>query len=102
MDEISARISTGNKSDTAAFNILKGEIQLARGNTAEALDLIETGVKLRHDSFTLESLANYYYRTGELDMAITKYKEIIAIRGSLGWEAQEYWIKAHYNLGENI
>ncbi len=80
--------------------ILKGEIQLARGNTAEALDLIETGVKLRHDSFTLESLANYYYRTGDLDMAITKYKEIIAIRGSLGWEAQEYWIKAHYNLGK--
>ncbi|HWR74449.1 MAG TPA: tetratricopeptide repeat protein, partial [Bacteroidales bacterium] len=22
------------------------------------------------------------------------------IRNSLGWEAQEYWIKAHYNLGK--
>ena len=100
LNEISARINKGNKSDTAAFNILKGEIQLARGNTAEALDPIETGVKLRRDSYTLESLANYYYETGDLDMAISKYKEMIAIRSSLGWEAQEYWIKAHYNLGK--
>ena len=100
LNEISARINKGNNSDTAAFNILKGEIQLARGNTAEALDPIETGVKLRRDSYTLESLANYYYVTGDLDMAISKYKEMIDIRTSLGWEAQEYWIKAHYNLGK--
>jgi tetratricopeptide (TPR) repeat protein len=100
LNEISGRINKGNKSDTAAFNILKGEIQLARGNTAEALDPIESGVKLRRDSYTLESLANYYYDTGDLDMAISKYKEMIAIRSSLGWEAQEYWIKAHYNLGK--
>ena len=100
LNEISARINKGNRSDTAAFNILKGEIQLARGNTAEALDLIETGVKLRHDSYTLESLANYYYNTGDLDMAISKYKELIDLRRSVGWEAQEYWIKAHYNLGK--
>ncbi len=100
LNEISARINKGNNSDTAAFNILKGEIQLARGNTAEALDPIETGVKLRRDSYTLESLANYYYKTGDLDMAVSKYKEMIDIRSSLGWEAQEYWIKAHYNLGK--
>ena len=100
LNEISARINKGNRSDTAAFNILKGEIQLARGNTAEALYPIETGVKLRRDSYTLESLANYYYNTGDLDMAISKYKEMIDIRNSLGWEAQEYWIKAHYNLGK--
>ena len=100
LNEMAERIIKGNKSDTAAFNILKGEIQLARGNTAEALDLIETGVKLRNDCITLESLANYYYKTGNLDMAILKYKEITAGRKQPGWEGQEHWIRAHYNLGK--
>ncbi|MCJ7446513.1 MAG: tetratricopeptide repeat protein [Bacteroidales bacterium] len=100
LNEISVRINEGNRSDTAAFNILKGEIQLAKGNPAEAIELIKTGVNLRRDGYTLESLANYYYDTGDLDMAIVKYKEIIEIKGSLGWEPQEYWIKAHYNLGK--
>jgi tetratricopeptide (TPR) repeat protein len=100
LNEISTRIIKGNKSDTAAFTILKGEIQLAKGNTAEALDLIRTGIKFRRDAYTLESLANYYYNTGDIDMAYAKYKEIIEIKNSLGWEAQEYWIQAHYKLGK--
>ena len=99
LNEISERINKGNKSDTAVFNILKGEVLLAKGNPTEAFDLIKTGISFRQDGYTLESLANYYYVTGDLDMAIVKYKEIIEIRGSLGWEPQEYWIKAHYNLG---
>ena len=99
LNEISARIIEGNRSDTAAFNILKGEIQLAKGNHAEALFLIETGVRLRNEANTLESLTNYYYYTGDLDMAISKYKEIIGLINSPGWEAQEPWIEAHYYLG---
>ena len=63
--------------DKAAFNILKGEIQLAKGNPAGALDLIEPAITLRRDNYTLESLANYYYETGDLDMAISRYEEII-------------------------
>jgi tetratricopeptide (TPR) repeat protein len=100
LKEISARINKGNRSDTAAFNILKGEILLAKGNRAEALDLIQTGVNFRKDGYTLESLAHYYYNTGDLDLAISNYKEIIEKLNSLGWEAQEYWIQAHYNLGK--
>jgi tetratricopeptide (TPR) repeat protein len=100
LNEISLRLNAGNRNDTAAYSILKGEIQLAKGNPAEAIDLIKTGVNFRNDSYTLESLANYFYDTGDLDMAITKYKEIIEIIKSIGWEPQEYWIKAHYNLGK--
>ena len=100
LNEISLRLNDGNRNDTAAYSILKGEIQLAKGNPAEAIDLIKTGVNFRHDSYTLESLANYFYDTGDLDMAITKYKEIIEIKKSIGWEPQEYWIKAHYNIGK--
>jgi tetratricopeptide (TPR) repeat protein len=100
LNEISGRINEGNKADQSALNTLKGEIELAKGNNAEALDLIESAVKLRGDGYILESLANYYYKTGDLDLAIPRYQEIISIKNSLGWEAQEYWIEAHYNLGK--
>jgi tetratricopeptide (TPR) repeat protein len=100
LNEISGRINEGNKADQSAFNALKGEIELAKANYAEALDLIESAVKLRGDGYILESLANYYYKTGDLDKAIPKYEEIISLKNSLGWEAQEYWIQAHYNLGK--
>jgi tetratricopeptide (TPR) repeat protein len=100
LNEISVRINKGNKSDQATFKILKGEIELAKGNHTEATDLIETGITLRRDAYTLESSANFYYVTGNLDKAISKYKEIISIKSSLGWEAQEYWIESHYNLGK--
>jgi tetratricopeptide (TPR) repeat protein len=100
LNEISARKNEGNNSDKAAFNILKGEIELVKGNSAGALDLIEPAIKWRRDNFTLESLANYYYETGDLDKAISKYEEIVSIKHTLGWEGQDCWIMAHYNLGK--
>jgi tetratricopeptide (TPR) repeat protein len=100
LNEISARKKEGNNNDKAAFNILKGEIELAKGNSAGALDLIEPAIAWRRDNYTLESLANYYYETGDLDKAISRYEEIISITNSLGWEGQDCWIMAHYNLGK--
>ena len=99
LNTISERIISGNRSDQAAHNILKGEIELIKGNTAEALDLIEASVNLRYDNYILESLAHYYHVTGESESAASRYKEIIGNKNQLGWEAQEYWILAHYNLG---
>ena len=100
LSEISARVNEGNKSDQAALNILKGEIELARRNIVVSGDLIETGIGLRRDALTLESLANYYYDIGNLDQAISEYQEIIGIKNSLGWEAQDCWVKAYFNLGK--
>ncbi len=37
--------------------------------------------------------------SGDTDKAISAYKEIIQTDAYLGWEAQECWIQAHYNLG---
>ncbi|MDZ7635113.1 MAG: hypothetical protein U5L72_12100 [Bacteroidales bacterium] len=42
----------------------RGRFNWQEGILDEALDLIETGVKLRYDNYTLESLANYYCKTG--------------------------------------
>ncbi|MBG0858136.1 MAG: tetratricopeptide repeat protein [Bacteroidales bacterium] len=99
LEEISARANAGNKADEAAINLLKGEIELARGDTAEAHDLIKTAVRLRRDAYTLESLAYYYNKTGNPEKAISTYTDLIKIT-SIGWEGQECWIMAHYNLGK--
>lgn len=100
LNEISVRIIEGNRSDKAAYDILKGEIELLKGKSAEALELMETAVSMRYDNFILESLAHYYNVTGNPDMAVSKYEEIVHNPNQLGWEAQEYWIKAKYILGK--
>jgi tetratricopeptide (TPR) repeat protein len=99
LDEISKRINKGNRWDESAYSILKGEIELSKGNFPESLELLETGTTLRRDSYTLESLANYYFQVGDWNNAIATYEEMISDRNSLGWEAQECWVQAHLNLG---
>jgi tetratricopeptide (TPR) repeat protein len=98
LDGISKRTNKGNRSDEAAFNILKGEIELSKGNFPESIELLEFGTTLRRDAYTLESLANYYFLTGDWERAIITCEEMISAN-SLGWEAQECWVQAHLNLG---
>ena len=98
-DRMHTIMNEGNRSDQVAFDILKGEIELSEGNAPEALEFFESALRLRRNGYTLESLANYYYKTDNLDSAITKYQEIIS-ENALGWEAQEYWIQSHYILAK--
>jgi tetratricopeptide (TPR) repeat protein len=37
--------------------------------------------------------------SGDLNQAIAKYEMLINKKES-GWEAQEYWIRAHFELGK--
>ena len=98
LDEISKRTNKGNRSDEAAYNILKGEIELFKGNFTESREFLEIGTTLRRDAYTLESLASYYFQARDWERAIATYEEMISYR-SLGWEAQECWVQAHLNLG---
>ena len=99
LKEVSNKMNEENRDDRAAFNILKGEIELAGGNYEEAVELLEMACKLREDSYVIESLAYAYFMKGDLDQAISNYELLINMK-DLGWEAQEYWIKAHYQLGK--
>jgi serine/threonine protein kinase/Flp pilus assembly protein TadD len=99
LQQISSRMIEGNRWDQAAFNILKGEIELSKANYAEAIDLFSMAYQLRDDNYPLESLAYGYLKKGDLDQAIAKYNLLIS-RKDLGWEAQEYWIQAHYQLAK--
>jgi tetratricopeptide (TPR) repeat protein len=99
LDTLHTRINEGNKIDRASFNILKGEIELAKGNLKEVEDLFKTAIEIQKDSYNLESLANYYHVTGNHEMAISNYQEIID-RNILGWEAQPHYLEAHLRLGK--
>jgi len=98
LEALSEKVNEGNKDDESAFRQLKGEIELAKGNNKESITLLEDAVKLRKDSFTLESLGNYYYKTGQTEKAISVFEDITGPYYSLGWEGQECSVEANYRL----
>ncbi len=98
LKEIAGKMIQGNRADQAAYTILKGEIELSRANYAAAVDLFELACTLRDDGYPLESAAYGYYKKGEWAQAIAKY-ELVIEKKDFGWEAQEYWLTAHYMLG---
>ena len=99
LQEISTKINEVNRLDKAAYNLLKGEIELVRGNHEAAIALFEMAYKLQDDNYALESLAYGYLVQGDLDQALEKYELLISRKDIVG-EAQEYWIQAHYQLGK--
>lgn len=96
---ISDRLNESSRVDKSAFYLLQGEIELAKKNYLKALELFEMGNKVKEDNYSLESIAHCYYKSGNLDNALLKYKLLIS-RKQLGWEPQQYWIFAHYHLGK--
>jgi tetratricopeptide (TPR) repeat protein len=101
LGELSRKMNDKSNNDRAAFNILKGEIELGRGNYSEGLKIIEVASKLRGDIYVLESLAFAYFANADLEKAIVTYENLLSLQDMpFGWEGQEYWILAHYQLGK--
>ena len=98
--DLSKRVNENKRDDEAALYQLKGEIEFAKGNNIEALNLLQKANLLWNNSYTLESLANYFISTNEIDNAIATYEDIINTKYSLGWEGQEPSIFAYYFLGK--
>ncbi len=97
--EISSLTNKENRTDRAIVNILQGELALAKGKPAEAVEFLERAYLLREDNYVLESVANAYYQMKDLEKAVVKYQGIVD-RIDLGWEAQDCWVLAHYHLGK--
>ena len=93
-----ARLDEENPTDRAAVALLRGEVALARGNTADAIDHFQTAHALRDDNYYLESLAYAHYVAADFEAAKAQYQTMVS-DPDLGWEAQEPWILAHYQLG---
>jgi tetratricopeptide (TPR) repeat protein len=88
-----------NLDDRVAFNILSGEKELIQNNIARAIELFRKAHNLKDNNYNLESIAYALFVAGEFDQSIAKYEQLIS-RKDLGWEGQEYWIQAHYQLGK--
>ncbi|MCK4749026.1 MAG: tetratricopeptide repeat protein, partial [Bacteroidales bacterium] len=99
LEEIQNRTNKGNRNDETAYSLIKGEIELLKGNHAKSLELLETATTLNVSAYTIESLANYYFQLGDWEKAIATYEDIISDRDALGWEGQECWVQALLNLG---
>jgi serine/threonine protein kinase/tetratricopeptide (TPR) repeat protein len=90
-------VNRNNRTDMAAYNLLKGEIALTGNRYEEAIGLFQTADGLAKD-YATESLALAYYRKGDLEKAAAKYAQFLA-EDMLGQEAQETWVLANYQLG---
>jgi tetratricopeptide (TPR) repeat protein len=91
-------VSRSNQTDQESFYMLKGEIALAQQQFEEAINSFGMAANLR--GIMLEdSLALAYLKSGNLDKSIEKYKEFLDT-DVLGYEGQELWILAHYQLGK--
>ena len=82
----------------ASHELLQGEVALARGNTARAIELLELANTRVSTTYFTEPLARAYARAGDVRRAIAQYEKVV--HGlEFGWEGQEPWIFAHVELG---
>jgi tetratricopeptide (TPR) repeat protein len=50
-------------------------------------------------NYNLESLARAHFLNGDFEQAVADYQKLVS-RLEIVDEAQEYWIRAHYELGK--
>jgi tetratricopeptide (TPR) repeat protein len=73
------------------------DLALARGKTAEAVELIKQAVAVQPWILTQTSLARMLDRAGQPDEAIAEYETIVA-RGPDPWEGHVEWAVSHLAL----
>jgi tetratricopeptide (TPR) repeat protein len=93
----SSALDRSNRADQACHYLLKGEIELLQKRYTQALESIGIAAKLDEEA-SQEPLAHGYLQSGNLDAAVKEYERFLGI-GSLGFERQEPWVLAHYQLG---
>ncbi len=94
-DELAGKVDKNNRGDRAARELIRGEVELANGNTAGAVGALEAAYTLTESNRVRESLALAYAINGDDERAIDLYREMIDDQ-SLGWEAQEPWVLSHF------
>ena len=75
----------------------EGELALAQGRTADALELLKQAVVVQPWIVTHTSLARALVRSGQQEEAISLYEAIIA-KGPEPWEGQAEWAVSHLAL----
>jgi tetratricopeptide (TPR) repeat protein len=79
------------------LHLLEGQIALASGLHAEAIELLALSDKENPTGLSIEAIAHAYQESGDLDKAIASFEQVLR-SSSLSWEAQQRWLEAHYAL----
>ena len=98
---IRQRVAPGSTEDQAAAAGSEARLAIARRNYPQAIELLQRAIldaRGMADEFR-PRLARAYQSSGEPERAAAVYRELIGTKRALGWEPQEAWILAHYELG---
>jgi DNA-binding winged helix-turn-helix (wHTH) protein/tetratricopeptide (TPR) repeat protein len=88
-----------NSEQMGYLHLLEGEIALASGKHAEAIELLAQSDKENSTGFSMESIAHTYQESGDVDKAIAAYEKVLSSPNRLlSWEPQQHWLEAHYIL----
>jgi serine/threonine protein kinase/tetratricopeptide (TPR) repeat protein len=101
LQSIKPAVDFNNAEQSSQYHRLEGEIALAQGRKAQALESFNLAQSERSDAQTMEALARAYLAAGDLNQGITWYEKlIVSPQTPLGWEAQQEWLAAHYHLAK--
>jgi serine/threonine-protein kinase len=99
---IKERAAQGSTDDQGAVAGTEALFEMTRGQYAHAIELLERASLI---SSTARDecrpvLARAYRLSGDPERAASTYLEVVATKRALGWEPQEAWILAYYELGK--
>jgi tetratricopeptide (TPR) repeat protein/predicted Ser/Thr protein kinase len=91
-------VNRSNRGDQASLARLKGEVAVAERVFDEAIDSFSLAARLGANQAE-EELAYAAMKKGDVEKAIGFYREFLKSE-PFGYEAQESWVLAHYELGK--
>jgi len=101
LEKVKKDTNTNDPAQTSELHRLEGEVELARGNQAQAIELLVLADREQHGPLSIESLARAQRLAGKTAEVISSYEAFLALRGrSDGWEPQQYWFAAHTELAK--
>jgi tetratricopeptide (TPR) repeat protein len=88
-----------NPKQSSDIHRLEGELAFARGDRNRGIVSLLLADRENHGPLTQDSVGRAYRLNDDLGKAITAHEALIAMhQSSLGWEAQQAWLEAHYWL----
>jgi serine/threonine protein kinase/tetratricopeptide (TPR) repeat protein len=99
---ITQRASVDSREDQVAVNGTEALLALARGRYPRAVELLQQVMLASADSRAMyrHTLAAAYRLSGDTARAEATWRDLLQSGHVLGWEAQESWILARYELGK--
>jgi serine/threonine protein kinase/Flp pilus assembly protein TadD len=106
-EELKALIDKGlNKKAIRLYDHLMGAVELARNNTSKALEYLERAVSAlpygpyEKDAWFIDTLAEAYFRAGDLTKAREQYEKITALTSGRLASYGDIFARSFYHLGQ--